>query len=45
MILEGTHGEANCEGCSKKIPDGAARVIVVDRNLVSVWCKDCGPEK
>ncbi len=45
MFLEGTHGEANCDHCGEKISDGATRVIVVDRNLVTVYCNDCGPEK
>ena len=45
MILEDTHGEANCDGCGNKIPDGAERMIIVDRNLVTMWCKDCDPEK
>ena len=44
-MLEGTHGEAKCDGCSKKIPDSAPRVIVVERNLATVHCKDCAPGK
>ena len=45
MIVEGIHGETKCNGCSKKIPDGAPRVIVVDRNLAAIHCKGCAPKQ